>query len=94
MGYTIDDGSFLDNRIMYQFNVGDKLSNYARHYILGEGYDPGTYSVDKRKAFGSVTVEQEPLQVLHSPYGVENGCLRYIVTDIYQNNHYTQWMRY
>lgn len=94
LGYVIDDGNNLEDRVIHDFSVGDVLSYSDYYYVLEESPGP-LYKVPFKK----LTITDKNglyFEYFHGDEkkGKRSLCYRYIITDIYQKKHYTGWMLY
>lgn len=94
LGYVIEDGSNMADRVVYDFEIGDVIGYSDYYYILEESPGP-LYS----EPFKKLTINDKNglyFEYFHNEdaKGKRSLCYRFVVTDIYQKRHYTGWRLY
>ncbi len=94
LGYIINNGSNTDLRGMLQFAEGDVITHYDRYYVLSES--PEALYENKKISF-SITVGPHGLEAHLQDMSKDfkdkkEACYRYVITDIYNKAHYTEWL--
>lgn len=98
LGYVMEDDNPYADRIVYQFAPGDVISPVMNAYDSEE--DPDTpFQVDgeERLVIGEDGLSCAYFRGAEGFDDVFKECdyvYRYVITDIYQNLHYTQWVYY
>lgn len=97
-GYVREDENQYADRALYQFSVGDVVSPRVHGYNYDN--DPFTpFSADSEQ---SLIIGEDGLKcgyfrgysTMDTFFKEHNYVYRYIITDIYQNHHYTEWVYY
>lgn len=97
LGYMYSEQNEVGNRSLYAFQEGDTLLLYCYGYYL-EDEDPSEIHAFTDYYY-EITVGPNGLEsfftvISDDHKGTEENCFRYIITDIYGNKHYTEWMFY
>ena len=97
LGYMYSDQNEAGNRSFYSFQEGDTLLLYCYGYFL-EDEDPSEVHAFQDYYY-EITVGQNGLEsfftvISDDHVGTEENCYRYIITDIYGNKHYSEWLYY
>lgn len=97
-GYVREDENQYADKVLYQFSVGDVVSPRVNGYNYDN--DPFTpFSADSEQ---SLIIGEDGLKcgyfrgysTMDTFFKEHNYVYRYIITDIYQNHHYTEWVYY
>ena len=97
LGYMLSEQNEAGNRSLYAFQEGDDILMYCYGYYL-EDEDPSDIHVFSDYYY-EVTVGPNGLEsfftaISDNHKGTNENCFRYIITDIYGNSHYTEWIFY
>ena len=97
IGYMYTGQNEAGNRSVFTFQEGDNILMYNYGYYLDDE-DPSTVHVFT-EYYDEITVGPNGLDGFYNMIsdehkGTQENCYRYIITDIYGNQHYTEWLFY
>jgi hypothetical protein len=97
IGYMYTGQNEAGNRSVFTFQEGDNILMYNYGYYLDDE-DPSTVHVFT-EYYDEITVGANGLDGFYNMIsdehkGTQENCYRYIITDIYGNQHYTEWLFY
>ena len=98
LGYVIEDENQYADRALYQFSVGDVVSPRVSGYMCEDDpYTPFSVDVEQTLVIGEDGLKCgyfRGYSTMDTFFKEHDYVYRYIITDIYQNRHYTQWVYY